>query len=438
MKITLHPGRPLRGVVSLPGDKSISHRAALLGAIAEGMTCLDNFLLAGVTEVTLKALAQLGIRWGLEGTRLTVEGKGLHGLRSSQAVLDCASSAATMRLLAGLLAQGGLAGVLDGSAVLRRRPMARVVDPLRSMGVPISSSDGGLAPLRLTARPRRQALKSMHLTLPVASAQVKSAILIAGLAAEGPVSVREPGPSRDHTERLLQTMGVQLRRNPAANEVTLFPPSDSLRPLKVAIPGDLSSAAFLIVAALISPGSELLVRNVGLNPSRTGFLEVLARMGAEIEVAQGEPDDPEPVGDLVVRHSALKGVEVEGDLVVRMIDEFPALAVAASYAEGRTTVRHAAELRLKESDRIASLCQELAAQGVRIRERWDGFVIVGGKPLRGGRLHSHGDHRVAMALAAAGTAAADTVTVEGAESVLESYPGFIGQLSELGAAVEVH
>ncbi len=438
MDITVHPGKPLRGVVSLPGDKSVSHRAALLGAITEGKTCLDNFLVAGVTEVTLRALSQLGVRWGLEGTRLTVEGKGLHGLRSPEAALDCGNSAATMRLLAGLLAQGGLPGVLDGSAGLRRRPMARVVDALQSIGVPVSASDGGLAPLRLASRPRHQALKSSRITLPVASAQVKSAILIAGLAAEGPISLREPGPSRDHTERLLERMGVQLRRNPAANEITLFPPGDSLRPLRMAIPGDLSSAAFLIVAALITPGSELHLRNVGLNPTRTGFLDVLDRMGAEIVVVRDEPGDPEPVGSLVVRHSTLKGVEVEDDLVVRMIDEFPALAVAATYAEGRTRVRQAEELRLKESDRIASLCQELGALGVDIEERCDGFIIVGGKPPRGGRLHSHGDHRLAMALAVAGTAAAGPVTVEGAESVLESYPGFVGQLSELGGAIEVH
>ena len=424
--------------MALPGDKSISHRAALLGAIAEGESRLDNFLDARVTRVALEALAQLGVRWRLEGTRLTLEGRGRRGLRTPEGILDSGNSATTMRLLAGLLAQGGVAGVLDGSSALRRRPMDRVVIPLQGMGVPIAASPGGYAPLRLGARPAHQALKGSHMALSVPSAQVKSALLIAGLAAQGPVVIREPGPSRDHTERLLETMGLSLLRNPETHEVTLFPRQGPLRPLSMTIPGDISSAAFLIVAALISPGSELRLRNVGLNPTRTGFLDVLARMGAEIAVVRRGAPEGEPVGDVAVRHTALTGVEVDGDVVTRMIDEFPALAVAASFAEGCTTVRQATELRLKESDRISSLCHELRELGVDFEERDDGFTIRGGRLPLGGELHSHGDHRMAMALAVAGAATSGPVTVDGAEMISESYPGFIGQFTELGGALDVH
>ncbi len=436
MKIVTQPGSPMRGDITLPGDKSISHRAVLFAALADGPSRIENFLDAGVTQAMLSALTSLGVRWEQEGSALTVHGKGLGGLSAPSEVLDCGNSATTMRLLAGALAAGNLSAVLDGSPGLRRRPMMRIVAPLQDMGVLIEASDNGAAPLKLRARPNGQPLRPLDYKLPVASAQVKTALLLAALAADSPSTIQEPGQSRDHTERMFASMGVNLtvKTHNSQPTITLHPPGlATLKPIKLTVPGDISSAAFIIVAALITPGSEVTLRGVGINPTRTGLLDVLEEMKADIQISNRRETQGEPVGDLTVRHSDLRGVSVGGPLVVRMIDEFPIFAVAAAFAEGRTTVSDAEELRHKETDRIAKICQELRSLGADFQEAQDGFTLQGGEPLSGGVARAHGDHRLAMAMTVAGLAAKELVTIEGTEIIAESFPGFTDTLDSLGA-----
>ncbi len=422
----------MRGVAQVPGDKSISHRAILLAAMARGRSRIEHVLVAGVTQPMLDALPRLGAAVHLEGETLTVESPGFRAWRAPEGPIDCRHSATTMRLLAGALAAAGVPAVLDGSSGLRRRPMRRVVAPLRAMGVPIRDTDGH-APLYLQARDPHRSLRGGRFVLPVASAQVKSAILLAGLAAEDPVEVLEPGPSRDHTERMLRSLGVDLKTL-GPGHVRMTPPRQDLPPLRLQVPGDISSAAFLIVAALITPGSDVTIEHVGLNPTRTGLLDALQAMGARIEVQPTGEEAGEPVGRIRVRHSPnLRGTTVEGDLVVRMIDEFPVFAVAAAYAQGVTVVRDATELRHKESDRIARLVEALRRLGVDAEERPDGFLVRGGAGVGAGRVHAHGDHRLAMALAVAGLNAKGPVEVLGGEMYRESFPTFPQTLQALGA-----
>lgn len=439
LKLKTFPGCSLRGEYCLPGDKSLSHRMALFAALVEGQSCISNFLLSGVTQAMLSALTALGVDWELKDDRLTVMGKGFSGLKPPQAVLDCGNSATTLRLLAGALAAANLSATLDGSDGLRRRPMERILTPLCRMGVKITGSSG-CAPLQIT--PTALPLKAVDYLLPVASAQVKSCLLLAALSADGPVFLREPGPSRDHTERLLQAMGVELRSwietaqgEDKAHYIIRLDPlmGHSLLPLNMPIPGDISSAAFLIVAALVVPGSEILLRNVGLNPTRTGLLDALWAMGADIQVLNPSAGPGEPCGDLLVRSSHLHGTQVAGPLVVRMIDEFPAFAVAAAFAEGETVVSQAEELRYKESDRISALRQEFNRLGIRIREASDGFTVAGGEQPDGGEANPHGDHRLAMALGLVGLASSRPVTVLGAEVIDESFPEFVSVLQSFGA-----
>lgn len=439
MRLIIHPGKPLRGEITLPGDKSISHRAALFAALANGKSCIDNFLVAGVTRVMLKTLSQMSVSWTLHGDTLTVNGDGLEGLRAPAVPLDCGNSATTMRLLTGALAAAGLPAMLDGSPGLRRRPMKRLVEPLRSMGVPIHAMANGSPPLRLSFRPSHQPLRGIDYTLPVASAQIKTALLLAALAGDRPTILHEPGPSRDHSERMLARMGAHLICSKSEGQYTVSLIQQrpaNLIPLSLSVPGDFSSAAFLIVAALIIPGSHITIRNVGLNPTRTGLLDALAAMGAQVQVTSQEESGGELVGDLMVGYSSLAGIQVEAPLVVRMIDEFPVFAVAAAFARGQTVVSQAEELRHKESDRITILCKELRALGVNVDEAPDGFSIHGGKLLPGGNAHAHGDHRLGMALAVAGLAAGKTVCIAGAEVIAESYPGFVQALGGLGASVK--
>lgn len=440
--LTIYPGRPLRGVIgpggryALPGDKSLSHRAALFAALAEGESRIENFLVSGVTEAMLRALTALGVAWRLDGSTLIVQGRGLAGLQSPAAPLDCGNSATTLRLLVGALAAAGVAAEVTGSEGLRRRPMGRVVGPLAQMGAAIDSTPEGAAPLRLSARQGR--LRGMQYQLPVASAQVKTALILAALAADQPTTLREPGPSRDHTERMLRSMGASIESwvednstyITQVNPVETWPPA--LRPLALRLPCDISSAAFLLVAALVAPGSELTIQGVGLNPTRTGLVEALQRMGADLQVHPGPDQGGEPSGDLTVRASTLRGIEVSGSQVVRMIDEFPAFAIAAAYAGGETRVRDAQELRYKESDRISALAGELRKLGVGIQETPDGFILHGGRPLLGGQVDPHGDHRLAMSLALAGLAAQGPVTIAGAEIISESFPEFVPILTALG------
>ena len=352
MRLTVIPGSPLRGVVALPGDKSLSHRSALFAALAEGQSRIENFLVSGVTRAMLDALRELGVPWSLHGTTLMVDGRGLRGLASPSRPLNCGNSATTLRLLAGAAAAAGIGVELTGSEGLRRRPMERIVEPLRRMGVEVTAAPGGTAPLRIAARPVGQALRPLHETLPVASAQVKTCLLLAALSAHGETVLDEPGPSRDHTERMLAGMGVHVESDASRFQTRLTPPAGAkLRPLNMRLPGDFSSAAFLIVAGLVTPGSEVTVTSVGLNPTRTGLLDALAAMGAQIEIFNESVQGGEKMGDVRVRASVLRGTRISGALVVRMIDEFSVFGAAAALVSADppcSQVREAAELRTKE------------------------------------------------------------------------------------------
>jgi 3-phosphoshikimate 1-carboxyvinyltransferase len=415
---------PLTGAFHPPGDKSISHRALLLGALADGLSRVENFLPARDCLATVGCLRSLGVQVRRRGpTTVTVAGRGLNGLKAPAGPLDCVRSGTTMRLLAGILAGQRFATILTGDPQLLGRPMRRVVDPLRAMGAEIKDTDGH-GPLSISGR----LLFGRRHDLAVASAQVKSALLLAGLYAQGITAIHQPGPARDHTERMLIAMGAQLTVEGLT--VSLAPPS-SLLPLDTMVPGDLSSAAFLLVAGTLIPGSRITALNVGLNPTRTGLLEVLAEMGARIEIANRRDQGGEPVADVTASAGGLRATEIGGEIVVRMIDEFPVLAVTSTQAEGTTRVRDAAELRVKETDRIATVVAELTRMGARIESRPDGFVVQGPTPLRGAVVDSHGDHRLAMALVVAGLLAEGETIVQRAGSIADSFPGFVHQLAEL-------
>lgn len=428
----------LVGELRVPGDKSISHRALLLSALATGAAELRGLAPGDDVRSTARCLRALGVGLAPAGARpdapwesgCTVTGVGLEGLREPEDVLDCGNSGTTIRLLSGILA-GALPpsalAVLTGDASLRGRPMGRVIAPLRQMGADLRGRAGDrFAPLVVRGAP----LRGTVYRSPVASAQVKSAVLLAGLRAAGPTTVIEPAPSRDHTERLLAAMGVSVAVD--GPSVTVTPPA-RLRPVSLTVPGDFSSAAFWLVAALVHPNARITVRGVGLNPTRTGLLDVLAEMGARISVERRGEIGGEPVGDLTASSSDLRGVEVGGALVPRLIDELPVLAVAAAVARGTTRLRDAEELRYKESDRLHTVALGLARLGATVREERDGLEIAGGR-LQEGAVESFGDHRLAMSLAVAGLAAG-AVTVAGAEAVTVSYPGFWDDLAALGARV---
>lgn len=452
MRLRVFPGSSIHGRVNgcggfeIPGDKSLSHRAALLASLANGESVIRNFQVSGVTRVMLEALTQLGVRWELEGKVLRVKGKGVVGLKNPYQPVYCGNSATTLRMLAGALAASGVGAVLDGSEGLRRRPMGRIIEPLQLMGVPIWGTGDGTAPLTLDRRDPSRLLCGGEHVLSVASAQVKSCILIAALAADRTTTVIEPGPSRDHTERMLSSMGVEIENRRVMSDgggwiyQTRMTPPDGLSliaPGEITLPADISAAAFLIVAALVTPRSEITLEGVGVNPTRTGMVDALRQMGADLLVEDAGGAAGEPAGRITVRSSDLGGTEVFGELVVRMIDEFPVFAAAAAAADGVTLVRDALELRHKESDRIALLCSEMQKLGVQIEEKEDGFVVYGGRPIRGGCVQAHGDHRLAMALAVTGLAAREPVIVEGADVVRESFPNFVELMQSLGAKITV-
>jgi len=429
MRLTVKQAKGLRGRVKVPGDKSISHRALLLGAIAEGTTRIRNFLPAADCLATLACVRALGVEVErLSELDLIVQGRGLSGLMEPKDVLDCAGSGTTMRLLAGILAGQPFYSVLTGNEQLRRRPMGRIVEPLRRMGATVfGRDDGRLPPLTVIGGN----LRSIEYELPVASAQVKSAILLAGLYADGPIVIREPGPARDHTERMLAAMGADI----GVDGATITLRGDTkLSSLDIVVPGDVSSAAYFIAAACLAPGSEVAVEGVGVNPTRTGFLDALRKMGADILVDNQQEISGEPVTDVVVRAGELRGIEVRGDQLPRMIDEFPILAMVASQAQGTTVVSDAAELRVKETDRIANVTVELRKLGLRIEERPDGFVVEGPTRLAGAQVNSHGDHRLAMSLAIAGLLAEGETTIGGAECIVDSFPGFEETLRALSSS----
>lgn len=418
--------QPLLGTIGVSTDKSISHRAAILSALADGDTRIDNFLESETTRATLNCLRQLGAEIEEPNPNsLVVHGHGLHSLREPSDMLFCAGSGTTMRLLAGLCAGQKFLSILDGTQALKRRPMARVVEPLRSMGASIlARDDGRLPPLVI----RGGSLHGIEYDMPIASAQVKSAILLAGLFADSPTIVREPFRSRDHTERMLRAFNVKIDQK-SDTETRLHPTSNLQSPASISIPSDLSSAAFFIVAALLVRNSEICIERVGINPTRTGLLDALVRMGASVMIENAREESGEPIADLVVRGGGeLNAMVVSGEDVPRMIDEFPVFAVAATQARGETIVRDAAELRVKESDRIGTLAQELRKMGVKIEPRDDGFAIEGGTKLRGARVSAHSDHRLAMSLAVAGLIAQGETVIEGWECVADSFPHFVRML----------
>lgn len=429
-QLRVRGGVSVRGEVVVPGDKSISHRAIILGALAEGETEISNLAPGEDNRRTVDAFRAMGVAIDEKGDQMIVRGAGLRGLRRPPGPIDCGNSGTAMRLLAGVLAGQSFEATLSGDASLSRRPMRRIVLPLREMGARIGGatpSQGGGAgeitpPLQVAGPEAGGRLRAIRYRSPVASAQVKSAVLLAGLFADGVTWFEEPEASRDHTERMLTAFGAQCEREGLGVSVRGGP---SLKGRPVTIPGDLSSAAFFLVAALVTPGSEVRIRGVGVNPTRTGVLDILLAMGAKIEISAAGEAGGEPVADIVARHSVLTGVDVtDKSLVVRAIDEFPVLCVAAAFAKGVTRVRNAAELRAKESDRIATMAGELGKLGVRIRALPDGVDIEGGHGLRGARCRSHGDHRVAMSLAIAGLAAEGETVIEDAAMVATSYPGF--------------
>lgn len=415
--LEVRPSGPLTGTLEVPGDKSISHRVLLLGALAEGRTRAAGFLESADCLATLRAISGLGVRVERPAPgEVVIEGAGLDGLQAPDTALDCGNAGTAMRLLAGVLAGQPFSSTLTGDASLSRRPMRRVIKPLSNMGAYIAAN-GGRAPLRITGK---RPLKAIRYASPVASAQVKSAVLLAGLYARGVTCVSEPAASRDHTERLLQTFGVELRRD---GRRICIEGGSRLRAATVQIPGDLSSAAFFLAGAAMQPGSELLLENVGINPTRTGVIDLLREMGADIALLNIRQAGNEPVADLRVRGRRLRGIAIPPERVPGAIDDLPAVLAAAACAEGVTTLHGAAELRVKESDRLAAMARGLAGLGIAVELFEDGVRIRGGQPS-GGTVDSQGDHRIAMAFAVLGGRATGPVTVRATANIETSFPGF--------------
>ena len=424
-----HPTASVGGTIAIPGDKSVSHRALLLGAVAEGSTMISGFLRSEDCLGTLAALRALGVTIDDHGAQLSVAGVGPGGLTEPVAPLDLGNSGTSMRLLMGLLAAQPFDSVLTGDESLRQRPMERVAEPLRTMGAQVTT-DQGRAPVRIRGT---NPLRAVDVTLPVASAQLKSAILLAALWAEGRTTVKSPAPSRDHTERMLLTMGVPLQQE-SDNMVLVTGPA-TLTGSAIEIPGDFSAAAFFIVAGLLGATDGLLLPAVGINPTRTGLLKILHNMGGRIELRNKRQYGAEPVADIYVERSELHGVEVGAELVALSIDELPVLFIAATGAEGRTVVTGAEELRHKESDRLAVMAAGLRALGVSVDEQPDGLTIEAGQ-LLGGRVDSHGDHRIAMAFAIASLRALEPIEILGTDQIGTSFPDFLTTAALSGLRLE--
>jgi 3-phosphoshikimate 1-carboxyvinyltransferase len=415
--------RPLRGRLRVPGDKSISHRALIFAALADGSSAITNLATGADVHATARVLGQLGVNVGSDGDAVVIGGAGAGGLTEPADVLDCENSGTTMRVLAGVLSGRPFLSVLSGDASLRTRPMGRVVEPLRAMGAHIDGRENAArAPLVI----RGSTLHALRYELPVASAQVKTAVLLAGLQAEGETEVVSPAPSRDHTERMLAALGAPLTVDGLSVRVVRGTP----RSFELDVPGDPSSAAFFAVAAAITPGSDIVIESMSCNPTRVGFVTVMKRMGADIELSPTGEVCGEPVGDLRVRASELHGTTIAGEEVPGVIDEIPALTIAAAFADGVTEVRDAAELVVKESNRIGTLHEELGRLGVGVEARADGLVVRGGG-AEAADFTSHGDHRIAMAMAVAANALAAESTVRGWRAVSSSYPEFAKHLARL-------
>lgn len=415
----------LRGDIITPGDKSISHRALILNSIAKGKSRIENLASGDDVRSTMSCLRALGVNISGQGDIFTVNGVGLEGFRSPDDVLNAGNSGTTMRLLGGLLAAQPFFSVITGDDSLRSRPMDRLIHPLRHMGADIwGRKNDSLPPLAI----KGHRLKGITYKLPVASAQIKSAILIAGLFAEGKTTLIEPTASRDHTERMISALGVRIMRDEKTIELT---PSAPQAPVDVSVPGDISSAAFWLVAGAIHPDAKLRVLNVGINPTRAGIIDVLLDMGAKLKVDRVVKEGGEPVADVSIETSELIGIRIRGNMIPRIIDEIPLIALAGACATGTTVIRGAQELRVKESDRIRTTVTELSKLGVDIEELSDGMVINGSGSIKGGDCESHGDHRLAMTLGIASLVAQGEVIIHNAELVTVSYPGFWEELERI-------
>ncbi len=424
-------GGKLTGNIRVPGDKSMSHRAVMLGSLAQGTTHITGLLEGEDVLCTLAAFRAMGVRaQGPDRGNLTIEGAGLHGLKPPSRPLDMGNSGTAMRLMAGILAGQAFDSELFGDESLSKRPMKRVSEPLAQMGAVIDTADGGRPPLRIKGN---RSLHGIDYRLPMPSAQVKSSVLLAGLYAQGATSVTEPAPTRDHTERMLRGFGYDVDVSGATARVQ---GGGGLRACNVDVPADISSAAFFLVGASIAPGSDLTLEHVGMNPTRVGVVNILRLMGANIDVLNAREVGGEPVADLRVRAATLRGIRIPQDQVPLAIDEFPALFIAAACADGETVLTGAEELRVKESDRIAAMAQGLHRVGVDAKETPDGIVIKGGK-LRGGEIDSRGDHRIAMSFAIAALRAEGTITARDCKNVDTSFPGFAALATKAGLAIGV-
>lgn len=419
---------PLRGELAVPGDKSISHRAVMLGALAKGTTSVTNFLKGADCLSTISCFEKMGIEIEQLPSEILIHGKGLHGLNAPETILDAGNSGTTTRLLSGILAGQAFCTTLTGDASIQKRPMTRIITPLSQMGGKIESlSDNGCAPLKITGHP----LKPIHYLSPVSSAQVKSCVLLAGMYADGITKVTEPYLSRNHSELMLRSFGADVISEGTTAAITGNP---VLEGQKVIVPGDISSAAYFIAAGLLIPGSEILIKDVGINPTRNGILKVCADMGADIQLLNKREYGKEPVADILVKHSELKATVIEGALIPTLIDELPMLAVMAAFAQGTTVIRDAQELKVKESNRLDIIVQHLSAMGADIIPTEDGMEIHGGKPLKGAVLDSYMDHRIAMSFAVAGMAADGETEILNASCVDISYPEFYRDMAAISAS----
>lgn len=417
--------KSIHGEITIPGDKSISHRAIMLGSIADGTTEITNFLQGADCLSTIACFRQMGVSIENSVDKVVIKGSGLHGLTAPKNILDVGNSGTTTRLMSGILAAQNFTCSLNGDASIQKRPMGRIITPLSQMGASITSLKGnGCAPLEITGKP----LHAIHYDSPVASAQVKSAILLAGLYAEGTTSVTEPSLSRNHSELMLSAFGANITSEGTTATITT---AERLQGQSVIVPGDISSAAYFIVAGLIFPNSEVLIKNVGINPTRDGILRVCKAMGATISYENERTVSGEPVADLLVRSNSLTGTTIGGDIIPTLIDEIPAIAVLACFAEGTTVIKDAQELKVKESNRIDEMVNNLAKMGADITATDDGMIIHGGKPLHGATIDSKLDHRLAMSFAIAGLMADGETDIQGAEVVETSFPTFYKDLERL-------
>jgi 3-phosphoshikimate 1-carboxyvinyltransferase len=431
VKFQLQPGGKVTGTLRVPGDKSISHRSIMLGSLAEGTTHVTGFLEGEDALSTLNAFRAMGVQIeGPDHGRVTIHGVGMHGLKAPAGPLDMGNSGTSMRLLAGLIAGQKFSATLTGDVSLSKRPMERVAKPLRLMGATVDTQEGGRPPMTVTGG----ALKGVHYDLPMASAQVKSCLLLAGLYADGETSVTEPAPTRDHTERMLRGFGYQVeQRGPATVAVR---GGGRLTACDIEVPADISSATFFMVAASIAPGSDVTLTHVGINPTRIGVINILKLMGADLTLLNQREVGGEPVADVRVRYAPLRGIDIPEDQVPLGIDEFPALFIAAACADGVTTLRGAEELRVKESDRIQVMADGLATLGIKAEPTPDGIVITGGV-MGGGTIHSHHDHRIAMSFAVAALRATSSITIENCDNVWTSFPNFVELARQSGIRLEV-